>query len=118
MNRNLVFLLAIWALLASCNDNTGEAVAGDWEHIPDTSIHISELTDAVLPQAGNVALIEANCTPCHSLRYIEMQPALSYHTWEKIVDKMIITYGAPVRDSVTRQNIIDYLHAIRGSKDQ
>lgn len=67
-----------------------------------------------LPQAGNVALIEAHCMPCHSLRYIEMQPKLSYKSWEAIVNKMIHTYGAPIHDTVTKRDIINYLYAIKG----
>lgn len=91
------------------------------EHSADVNTHavqainITEV-NTVLPQAGNVALIESSCVPCHSLRYIEMQPKLSLKTWEKIVDKMIKIYGAPVRDSATRQDIINYLYAIKGKK--
>lgn len=70
----------------------------------------------VLPQAGNVELIESYCMPCHSLRYIEMQPELKYGEWEKLVNKMITVYGAPIRDTVKKRDIINYLHAIKGKK--
>jgi len=75
-----------------------------------------ENVKTVLPQAGNVELIELNCVACHSLRYIQMQPKLTHKAWEKTVDKMINTFGAPVRDSVTRQAIIEYLYAIKGKR--
>lgn len=80
-----------------------------------TSIDIGDV-QTKLPQAGNVELIEANCLPCHSLRYIEMQPDLTHKAWEKTVDKMITAFGAPIRDSATRNNIIEYLYAIKGKK--
>lgn len=100
-------------LFAACGAD--EETTIDTTHTPPPAIDITAVT-TVLPQAGNVALLESSCVPCHSLRYIEMQPKLSLKAWEKIVDKMIKTYGAPVRDSATRQDIINYLHAIKGEK--
>jgi hypothetical protein len=87
----------------------------NWEADTGT-VTALENVSVELPQAGHVALVETYCVPCHSLSYIEMQPAMSYKAWEKIVDKMINTYGAPVRDSVTRKDIINYLWAIKGTK--
>lgn len=106
----IVFMLVICA----CKD---EPTAPAEIPPPPEPIDIASV-QTVLPQAGNVALIEANCVPCHSLRYIEMQPQLSYKAWEKIVNKMITAYGAPIRDSVTRQDIINYLYAIKGNKEE
>lgn len=114
MKRRLLLIL----LLASASCQTGRRQNADteWQHVPDSSIAMSEVS-TMLPQAGAVELVEASCSPCHSLRYIEMQPALSYSAWESIVDKMIHAYGAPVRDSASRQDIINYLFAIRGRKE-
>ena len=69
--------------------------------------------EVALPYGEGVQLVEMYCVPCHSLRYIEMQPAMPRKAWEKIVDKMIKNYGAPVRDSVTATRIVDYLASIR-----
>lgn len=52
--------------------------------------------------------------PCHSLRYIEMQPNMPHKAWEKTVTKMIKMYGAPVRDSLEAAAIVDYLTEIKG----
>jgi hypothetical protein len=49
-----------------------------------------------------------NCQTCHTPRYVEMQPKLSKKSWEKIVDKMIHAYGAPI-DSLTAKRIVEYL---------
>jgi hypothetical protein len=56
----------------------------------------------------------ANCQTCHTPRYIEMQPVLSRKTWEKIVDKMIHSYGAPI-DSMAATRIVNYLVWVKGN---
>lgn len=58
-------------------------------------------------------VFKANCLTCHSLRYIQMQPAFPRKTWEKTVDKMIKNFGAPIADS-TAKTIVDYLVAVKG----
>lgn len=100
-------------LLCNCNGGGQENTAATNAEPPATVTDVSDV-QTVLPQAGHVALVEAYCTPCHSLRYIEMQPAMSYTAWEHLVDKMINTYHAPIRDTIKRRQIIDYLHAIKG----
>ena len=113
-----VLTISLMLLLAACGGgNAADTNEDDWHHDTDRSIKITEVK-TVLPQAGNVELIELNCVPCHSLRYIEMQPAFPYKTWEKIVDKMINSYGAPIRDTTTRREIVDYLYAIKGDKNK
>ena len=77
---------------------------------------ISEVVVA-LPEAEGKELVEMSCVPCHSLRYIEMQPAMSKKAWEKTVTKMIKIYGAPVRDSASAAEIVDYLVHIKGTAD-
>jgi PBP1b-binding outer membrane lipoprotein LpoB len=121
MPHRLFYLIAICVVvLVSCSSEQ-KPVAEDnvWPRDTTeaaTAMDISHIK-TVLPQAGNVALVESYCMPCHSLRYIEMQPEFTYKAWEKIVDKMITAYGAPVRDSATRQDIINYLYAIKGKKE-
>ena len=85
---------------------------------PEIIDSVKELEDVkvVLPQAGNVTLVEQYCVPCHSLRYIEMQPRLTHKAWEKTVDKMIKSFGAPVPDSQTAADIVNYLYAIKGKE--
>src|SRR5689334_14341192 len=61
-------------------------------------------------------LFKANCITCHTLRYIEMQPDFPRKTWEKITDKMIKNFGAPIPDSSAKK-IVDYLVEIKGLKD-
>lgn len=106
-------LPVVVVLLCNCNGGTQDDAA---TAKADSAAAVTDVSDVqtVLPQAGHVALVEGYCTPCHSLRYIEMQPAMSYAAWEHLVDKMINTYHAPIRDTIKRRQIIDYLHAIKG----
>jgi len=54
-------------------------------------------------------LVEANCTMCHSLDYIQMNSAfLDRKGWEASVNKMIKVMGAPVAEADV-QNIVSYL---------
>ena len=71
---------------------------------------------AVLPDEEGVELVQANCITCHSVEYINHQPLLTEKAWEKTVDKMIKTFGAPVADSASRGAIIRYLVTVKGKK--
>ena len=54
-------------------------------------------------------LVEANCSMCHSLDYIEMNsPLFDRKGWEASVAKMIKVMGAPIR-SEDVPAIVDYL---------
>ena len=53
-------------------------------------------------------LVQSFCGICHSTTYITMQPPLPGATWERLVDKMIGTFGAPVPESAA-QAITAYL---------
>ena len=44
-----------------------------------------------------------------------MQPNFTRKTWQKEVDKMIKTFGAPITDSAAVK-IVDYLAAIKGKE--
>lgn len=60
--------------------------------------------------------VEANCTMCHSLDYVQMNsPFLDRKGWEGSVNKMIKVMGAPIRsDDVAA--IVDYLSSNYGKK--
>jgi sulfite dehydrogenase (cytochrome) subunit A len=77
---------------------------------------IESLTLHVIPKNSNADLIAANCVACHSLRYIEMQPDLPRAGWEKIVKKMVKTFGTPISDTLVVAQIIDYLYNVKGKK--
>jgi cytochrome c5 len=65
--------------------------------------------DVRLKDGPGKKLVEANCTMCHSLDYIQMNsPFLDRKGWEASVNKMIKTMGAPVAEGDV-QNIVDYL---------
>src|ERR1043165_9827325 len=76
------------------------------------SVDISEVV-VNLPAKEGKEITEMDCVPCHSLRYLEMQPEMSKKSWEKIVTKMIKSFGAPVRDSVDAEKIVEYLVAMK-----
>ena len=109
--RNRLSFLALILLLASCSEVDYEAR----ESPPrNDSIDLSEVAVA-LPEGEGKEIIERSCVPCHSLRYIEMQPPMPRKNWDKTVKKMITAYGAPVRDSAEAARIVDYLVQIRGT---
>ena len=54
------------------------------------------------------ALVQSFCGICHSTTYITMQPPLPGATWERLVNKMIGTFGAPIPEP-SAQAIIAYL---------
>lgn len=60
--------------------------------------------------------VEANCTGCHSLDYIQMNsPFLSPAGWDAELAKMIDVFGAPI-DANDARTIVDYLQANYGSR--
>jgi hypothetical protein len=110
LSRKQIFIagyICVWFML-SCGKETDSKSQPTQEAIVDISS-----VETKLPLGEGVNLVQANCMICHSLRYIEMQPHLSAKSWEKIVDKMIKNFGAPVPDSASRGAIIKYLVAIR-----
>lgn len=50
------------------------------------------------------------CSPCHTTRYVLMQPPLPAATWDAEVKKMMKTYGAQIPEA-DMQKIILYLQA-------
>ncbi|SNZ15480.1 sulfide dehydrogenase [Hydrogenobacter hydrogenophilus] len=63
------------------------------------------------------ALVEANCSVCHSLDYIQMNsPFLDRKGWEMEVNKMIKAFGAPVKQEDVPK-IVEYLTKYYGKKE-
>ncbi len=59
--------------------------------------------------------VEANCSGCHSLDYIQMNsPYPNAALWSAEVTKMINAYGAPI-DAATAKEIAEYLAKNYGS---
>ncbi|MBI3530128.1 MAG: cytochrome c [Betaproteobacteria bacterium] len=66
-------------------------------------------SDFHLKDGPGKQLVEANCTMCHSLDYIQMNsPFLDRKGWEASVNKMIKAMGAPIAEADV-QKIVDYL---------
>jgi cytochrome c5 len=107
----IITILSLLWLGASC---TGKDYS---VREPAPRIDSPDISEVIvtLPEAEGKELVEISCVPCHSLRYIEMQPALSKKAWEKTVTKMIKIYGAPVRDSISAAKIVEYLAHIKGT---
>jgi sulfite dehydrogenase (cytochrome) subunit B len=59
--------------------------------------------------------VEANCSACHSLDYIEMNsPFLNASGWDAEITKMIKVFGAPIQGADVK-DIAEYLKANYGS---
>lgn len=70
-----------------------------------------------LKEGEGKALVEANCSACHSLDYIHMNsPFLDRKGWEAGVNKMIKVFGAPIRQEDVPK-IVEYLTKYYGKKD-
>jgi hypothetical protein len=59
------------------------------------------------PGEGREA-VEANCSTCHSVRYITMQPPLPATAWEAEVNKMINVFGCDIPPDA-KPVVINYL---------
>ena len=70
----------------------------------------AEETSIRLRQAPGLDAVEAHCSACHSLDYLQMNsPFLSAAGWEAEVAKMINAFGAPI-DQADAMTIADYLN--------
>lgn len=67
--------------------------------------------DVALPPGPNQALVEANCTACHSAGMIASQPPLRREQWEATVEKMQKVYRAPIEEKAVPA-ILDYLEGL------
>ena len=99
----LIYLFILF--IASCTEkqNTSGTAANN----------NAKTIEALFSETNGEEEFKARCITCHSLRYIEMQPPFPRKTWEKIVDKMVKNFGAPISDSSAKA-IVDYLVAIKG----
>jgi len=81
-------------------------------HTDDSVYQVSAypLYPPELAEGEGRAETESFCNPCHSTRYITMQPPLPAATWEAEVTKMRKTLGAAIPDASTAL-IIKYLQA-------
>ena len=64
-------------------------------------------TADLAPGKGHDAVV-GNCSMCHSVTYITMQPPLPAGTWKAEVRKMIAVMGAPIQPA-TEEEIVAYL---------
>jgi hypothetical protein len=115
LNLQFIGACQICVLLFSCNSRQEETSVQNANPIAyDTPKDMNEVEVHFKPAAGE-ELFKVSCLTCHSLRYIEMQPDFPQKTWEKIVDKMIHTFGAPITDS-SKKVIVDYLVEVKGKE--
>jgi hypothetical protein len=56
-----------------------------------------------LANGDGKALVQSFCAICHSTTYITMQPPLPAATWERLVHKMIDTFGAPIPEASAKE---------------
>ena len=69
-----------------------------------------------LKDAPGRAVVEDNCSGCHSLDYVRTNaPFLNRQGWTAEVNKMINAYAAPIQKA-DADAIIDYLTANYGAK--
>jgi len=67
-----------------------------------------------LKQAPGVEQVQANCSVCHSLDYVQMNSTfLSASAWDAEIAKMINVYGAPI-NATDLDTIGNYLKANYG----
>jgi hypothetical protein len=71
---------------------------------------LADETQVALKEGEGKPLVEANCSMCHSLDYIQMNSTfLDRKGWEASVNKMIKVMGAPIRaDDLPA--IVEYLN--------
>ncbi len=115
MKRSLLILSALTILTGSV------AIAADDKPSArkvEGTIHSIALPNLPheLPPGPNSDVYVANCTSCHTSRYVSNQPPFPRKVWEAEVVKMVKIYGAPI-DEEKQKQIIDYLVAIRGVPD-
>ncbi len=102
MKHNILFLY-LFMLISACSTPESKPVRPAATQLPDAALVPSNIT-----MKKGAELFMANCQTCHTARYIQMQPKLSRKTWEKTVEKMRHSYGAPI-DSAAAIQIVDYL---------
>jgi cytochrome c5 len=70
---------------------------------------LADESQVTLKDGDGRQLVEANCSMCHSLDYIQMNSVfLDRKGWEASVNKMIKVMGAPIRAEDV-PGLVDYL---------
>ncbi len=82
------------------------------EKLGTVSIKLPKETAQLRPGPG-LATAEKNCTTCHSVDYIYMQPPLSKEQWHAEVVKMRKAYGASIQEGDVGA-IVNYLTSQNG----
>ena len=104
MNRLLLALLLAGAAIGASSFGAVTAAPANYK--------LPEETAAFKP-GPNLAVVQNNCTACHSADYINTQPRgpkFKKDFWQAEVTKMIKVYGAPIDDADVPK-IVDYLTA-------
>ncbi len=103
--------LALWLFLVGGFLFAGAGVAAASGNVRSITLPHFE---PVMPAAPGRDEFMRTCLPCHSPRYITMQPPFAHRQWEDIVRKMTNAYGATLDvDQVAK--VTDYLFAINGN---
>lgn len=104
MKRSAIVAVTGLAVILSVGSNLAEVNA------EPVSYKLPEET-AAFKSGSNLAIVQSNCTACHSADYIKTQPQgpkFKKDFWQAEVTKMIKVYGAPVDDADVGK-IVDYL---------
>lgn len=116
--------LAASILLAACGSPPAQpdrapSRAGSTKAVPLTTIRSDSIA---LPDDGETfgegaqaALLDANCTACHSVTMVRYQPPLTAKQWTGTVDKMRQAYHAPI-DPAQTEAIVDALMVLAPSR--
>jgi cytochrome c5 len=70
------------------------------------------LGDRMFPDGPHADAVNSNCLVCHSAGMVLNQPTLSKAQWEAEVNKMRMTYNAPI-DPKDIDQIVDYLVSLK-----
>jgi hypothetical protein len=110
----IILIYSFIFFISSCSENNGKDNSAINPIANSTAKDIHDV-EVYIGRAPGEDIFRAGCITCHSLRYIQMQPPFPRKNWEKIVDKMIKNFGAPIPDS-SAKIIVDYLVAVKGKQ--
>jgi cytochrome c5 len=113
--KNILAIYLFVLFVASCTENKNAELPAS-NPIANSTVKDIHEVETYIDVAKGEETFKASCLTCHSLRYIQMQPAFPQATWEKIVNKMIKSFGAPIPDSSAKV-IVNYLMAVKGKHD-
>lgn len=105
-----LYILILVLYITSCSEEKKPIIETVTTQEPAKELSAVE---PYMPQAVGQKVFQRHCLTCHSSRYIEMQPNFPEKTWQKIVDKMVKNFGAPIPDSSVKV-IVKYLVDVKG----